>query len=1809
MFPSPSCFHWCDPTALKAGSEGELCTADALGSAGSSSTLASSVIEVDVEQDDPRRPLQRRTEQRGEEEEDDEELNPLSPPPALSITEEILEFINQSRTRERTTSMEQTQDQLSETKSPSNRTNFSCPLPPISSSPEQRPSSQQERELENDTSLQNQPSENPAVTNKDQEFPEASSPAEKTQDEDEEDKAETHACDTEDVGALDPSTPTILHPSIPSEKIAEISCDSPKTEADQEFTHSSQSPGLTPPSQKCQPLKRSSHFTKRDQKIIEKIRSYYEAAAETEEDKVEEEEEVEEEEPGEGELSRRRNSFSQIPSGLVKESVSRFSVGEHPEEPTSPQSPHKMEVEAESSSLAAPTSPPAESNPDEDKPVGFLPSAPAESIVSDVIEATDSPNQSDPNPNLLVEQEIGIQDGNGNVCEGYLDEGVEETEEGETLVGSEQHDGESAEEEKSSVSEHQDIEEENTTAVSQTNIKDHDPKQAEPNMSPAEPPTHQPREEQHQNTKEDKDVSSLSKTKNGDQAKSKRNLEGFPSQIKVGRWSRHSRIVTANRALFEGMASDVTGIGLFEANPVVDPVLMENSERILSKVQTLARMYTAKASTMKVPLHHKRASSVRSQLWASTRLSRTSTGNQNKSSAQPEMDLSQSKPEPQTSQQLGGPDSQNQTWQIQRTQEEGWIKTDDLQEKVVSPHEPLLCDFISPTCPRGSGFNLSRPRDFISALTKDSSLGFYSSGQPATSQEAPSSPSSNCSQSEAQSHRTTNPGPSAETPHQSRTKAETQESGWFCSTNTPFSAPPTVLGSSELRESSAEPGRAVCSEEPPKSDDLELNEELCVYSVGEDSTSIGAHPVPAEPSPSALSTLQRQGHRGSGDKHQLDSAVVEQKPDQQEPEGIYSRLNNDKDLSDMMTGSPGSGSLLWMDATNGEEASRQLLRQAQSEYSSTWMSPPGMSVELIKQEVLVEEQATGRSKKHSNDGDPSMICAEDLVPGDLPILPPMSLHMTSDPPQAQESSSPWISVQSSVSTDPCPSSSADFLPTFTSLRPVDLPTTQGKQASAVSWISSSTSEDDIRRPDQPVSGSSSHTSTPVTFRPSFKDHSSSPLRSPPTSSVPSPPCSSHFRVIPASSPTPVSPAGFPSKALSCLSPSRSSCSSTDVPSSGRRSSSSRTDRDASQVPPSSLCSPPCSSSVASAFTRSLAASCISQSISQSMAKHTARQQATPTPTPHLQRCSPFPKPCPSRQDPSAPAYSQLGVSNDSYQHSSCPPSSLRSLCPSPSLVHSPSVPHFPPSPSASLHQRFYSSPPSPRPPFLHSKTDPLKNGNRNNSNNKASAATRGAVSDVGWSLADGDAMLTTPKHTALWSGSHNRVAQPFSASEPSSRVQSPSPSPTPASFFTPCSPPPQHNYSSPMANKPPHPRSTRVGGSHNHSDLHMDLPRASSVGSAFGDSSFCLSPRTLSPPPIGVPAWTNNVATPQPRNPRCAPSSPSYPSALRSPTQDVYPFHSSPSSSFVPGRSLNSGSCPLPSQTLRRSLSSNLADRPSSAAQSSGSGISHSLADRRRRSLGFSSSSVQECCDPHESCPTSGWSSRTSSPSCLSPGAGIRSLVSPSRFSPAKGSHGGQHHSSIPWSELSNPYNGTETDATSTIIASSPPPLSSLRFIASPGPSNSQNEWGASELEEGSCRSQLICAYVGRPSQRQNMSSSCLVFSSSGMTSPPPNPYRHNQIQVQRQTTSPVSSPAPLRSSPLPSGLSSPTRLGNQKASYATTVNLQIAGSGRITSFSTAQVSLTQTLQGGAVPPGPGQVARRVSINGLSPVPQSYNQL
>lgn len=500
--------------------------------------------------------------------------------------------------------------------------------------------------------------------------------------------------------------------------------------------------------------------------------------------------------------------------------------------------------------------------------------------------------------------------------------------------------------------------------------------------------------------------------------------------------------------------------------------------------------------------------------------------------------------------------------------------------------------------------------------------------------------------------------------------------------------------------------------------------------------------------------------------------------------------------------------------------------------------------------------------------------------------------------------------------------------------------------------------------------------------------------------------------------------------------------------------------------------PPSSSPVlsSSAFSRSLAASCISQSISQSMARQT--QEAPP----HLRTRSSSPKGTCPQASSSAPLLRSATLS----------------------------------------HQR--SSSPSPRPFSLHSRSSSMQNVNNNNNNQSVSVASPSANSRASVGVASvvvGDggraAPLTNGNHHPLCSPSHNRVAQPFPASEPCSRVQSPS-SP-PGSLSRRCSPLPQ-SYAAATATKPPAPWTARGAGaaSWNPLGLSLEPARSSSAGSG------CLSPRILSPPPIGVSAasWANNVVAPQPRNATCASSSPStsFSSPLCSPTLEN-------------GPSLPPACVPFPP---RRSGASSPA-------------LSWSCPPRRSSS-----------CGPAEA-PPSSW------------GEGRGPLDAPA---------GPQ--ASFLWKEpepqeLFSKGGGTiDPDGL---------------FTPPPGPA----PWGDPDPEEGTCRSQLICAYVGRPLPQQSVSPPLFSF--------------HPQPQVQIDLTMAPSPSAPPPSPPLSSGQSSPSRQQNQRSSYATTVNLQIGGSGRIKSFSTAQVSLTQTLQGGASVGGAGQTLRRVSINGLSHLPSS----
>lgn len=538
---------------------------------------------------------------------------------------------------------------------------------------------QERAEMENDGSLQTQSGgsgeENAldyeTTANDAKENPDASCQVEmdveaegETRGEDTE--KEEQAKKTRDEGEDENTSPAPTaspQPSISAEAESEnrSSGHSPREEVRAEATTSSQNPDLLHHIQRRQPPTRGSHLTKRDKKIIEKIRSYYEAAA------AEEEEAEEEEEQGEGAASRRRNSFSQIPSGLVKQSVSRFDVSGHQGGTESSQSKNETaevidrETDGDSHSSAGPISSSsslpmdAENNEQANQPVtslDFDADRPVKSPVSAVIQDTGTLNQEGVNQqsysNRPVGKETDIQGNNGHVCRDATQERLEEKQDGETsFAAAEQEAEKSLQGEKPSITKEYRCR--NDTAKPSAEIQavtnGHEPDQA----GPAEPSgSHQepfrdplPSTEQCQRP-ETKTQSSWTRTKHRDLAKTNRSLEGFPSQIKVGRWSYHSRVVTANRALFEGMGSDVAGIGLFEASPVADPMLMENSERILSKVQTLAQMYSAKASTMKVPLHQKRAGTVRNSSWGSDRPSGNSA----------QLNKTQTKPQSQTQVQI-----------------------------------------------------------------------------------------------------------------------------------------------------------------------------------------------------------------------------------------------------------------------------------------------------------------------------------------------------------------------------------------------------------------------------------------------------------------------------------------------------------------------------------------------------------------------------------------------------------------------------------------------------------------------------------------------------------------------------------------------------------------------------------------------------------------------------------------------------------------------------------------------------------------------------------------------------------------------------------------------------------------------------------------------------------------------------------------------------------------------------------------------------------------------------------------------------
>lgn len=412
------------------------------------------------------------------------------------------------------------------------------------------------------------------------------------------------------------SGPPTEDPDLASSTNEKTSSQSTSLAADQ--TPSSK-PDLLNCIQKVPPAPKASQLTKHDKRIIEKIRSYYEAAAKAEEDEAEEED-SELEDGGE---SRRRNSFSHIPSGLVKESVSRFDDFGHQGEPESQpiQSEFNKADDRNEDPTVCPVVSPSEglADPADSGEAGETKcsqSSDAESELSTASKVMDTPSAVSLIPNSPTRAEEEVKESHSEV-HGESAEGVLEVhQKQQTAPG--QEDGPCLAKEN--------ISSEETRATGkrdQTSLNEHECKRSsstEAHRSTKELP--KVAHEEPCSKSSTKYQSSWVRKKPRDLTKVSRNVDG--------QWSYHSRIVASNRALFEAMGSDVASIGLFEATPEVDPVLIENSERILSKVQTLAQMFGARAGTMKVPLHQKRGTSTQSPVWDTARLSGNSLHAHNK---------------------------------------------------------------------------------------------------------------------------------------------------------------------------------------------------------------------------------------------------------------------------------------------------------------------------------------------------------------------------------------------------------------------------------------------------------------------------------------------------------------------------------------------------------------------------------------------------------------------------------------------------------------------------------------------------------------------------------------------------------------------------------------------------------------------------------------------------------------------------------------------------------------------------------------------------------------------------------------------------------------------------------------------------------------------------------------------------------------------------------------------------------------------------------------------------------------------------
>ncbi|XP_051963350.1 uncharacterized protein plekhg2 isoform X2 [Xyrauchen texanus] len=1586
--------------ASQAGSEGELCPqADSIGSSGSTSTLASSVIEVESSRDDLALCH------------DEEDISPLPPPPTISITEEIMQFINQSRVREGMAEL----------------TSEVCQSTPESVDVQ----SLEEQQLDESWSLGSGVDENEKQTKYTKQSKAQKSMVDFVLEKDNDSHPSCEASDSPPEDLERPPSP--LHTSNEVNQFGELSYtalsqidssetklvnaisekegkDTEDTFTEREESHlednldkSSDGTSCVAESASAQILTTAEatdsslvpkveveqKLTKSDWQIIEKIRSYYEAA----EAGVEE-----------GQTAR-RNSFSNIPAGLVKDSVSRYNVCVHQKSLVDSES-HSDCVEYDSSSLSLPMS---------DQ---------AKQILTHVESAdTASPlshsDLSQEHEEILESKSVVVKD--EQICE--FNPCIKLWKEKEGMVQETQINLKAPLLMENSSGEPTDASEKKETSINcmmtQVQDKQSDLSQCGKNIS--NPLNRQTKE------KADMSLQHLSRTK----ARMSTNggLDSLPSQIKVGRWSRHNKVVTCSHTLYEGMA-EVPDLGFYEGGPV-SQCLVENSEKILNKVQMLARMYTAKASSMKVPLHQKR-----------TRGSKGAWAVEAKVSIPPKYQLQLHQGDMRT---LSQP-------------------TDLIESSISKPSEPFGhtivreqfsttyhqendCNLIGPPeniSPIGSNWSFSSAESSAASVqilserktVMESQVFVISNNKESSLEKCQSFPHEAVSQENQSLLLTTCSGIQAQT--------ETEMSSNHCrfpldqhSDNVIQENHCIAMDKSiSINGIEEESQREILQEEnptfvSPTGSAIEILTDPVVISHSEEE----AHNVEKDNlivKPCESMTLMHKSSKND-------------KPDKTEHAGYFTSQQ------------------AWIDdeTTGSEELTSTVSSAIDVEAWSPLQSAPTSDncVPTPMRSGITTMSISERSEQSC----PLLmdLLQEDTTnPTQLAPLLDSCGNCSHLVVKTTEDISNDLKLSSPSSTSPLGAPPLNELPKFTSQRPSNILTTTGKR-SPFNWNSSSLASSPQRLPHTSLQIEVQILDTSVSDLSPHRQHFSQSLNDKP------PTCCEHS--LDAKPPSAFSPN------LRIRSPS-----------------------------PNRGAPIPRPISTASALTKSLAASCISQTISQSMAKrsahlHSASQPvgSPPPPRSSITIRSPSPKSIDldTSVEPSFGSTSNTGLGSQPTRFSPSPfrSSNLRS---SPATIQSPppyrSQRSVSPAPPVSLH----STSKTPSSIALEQHPYTILNGNNNNNNFLSNNGWATNYQKTPHSNVGGYPNLYETQRTT----SHNRVAWHFPSSEPSSRVQSPSPSICPSPVTQICSPSPAQNHTSNLVMKPPNPRTPRQGRAGSITPLSLELSRSTSACSL----SPCGSPRITSPPPIGIPSSVWGFANPQPRNPSLT--------NVSSPTKAEASFTQRGTRIISPIPTGMFSCSTTISQSQRRQRGSSLpfvtlGDRPPSPAVYE----QRSWAENGRWSLGS------------ESGLTSPRGGSCGSPSSISPGP-----LSPVKLAPGRTSHRGKHFTSIAWPDvhdLLTKYNtepNTQTDTFSCAKA----------------------EQDDMQLAETTCRSTLICPYVAQ--------SDC------GYETETP-------IQVPKEDN---------RADNVPNQGSKATL----KTSYATTVNLQIAGSGRITSFSNAQVSLSQTL-------------------------------